>query len=169
MKTFPEPGARGFDTLLDEVASRLLSRGWMLATAESCTGGWIAKCCTDRPGSSSWFERGLVSYSNAAKIELLDVDAAALQGEGAVSREVAVQMASGARRKAGTQAALAVTGIAGPTGAGPGKPVGMVWLAWAVEGRGVEAECVHFEGDRDAVRRKTVSYALQGLLERLAP
>lgn len=169
MKSFPEPGAPGFETLVDKVASRLLQRGWMLATAESCTGGWIAKCCTDRPGCSAWFERGLVSYSNAAKIEWLGVDTAAMQGEGAVSRLVAVQMATGARHMAGTQAALAVTGIAGPTGAGPGKPVGMVWLAWAVAGRDVEAECVQFEGDRDAVRRRTVGYAMQGLLERLPP
>ena len=138
---------------VDTLAIELMDRGWSMATAESCTGGWIAKCCTDRAGSSAWFERGYVSYSNAAKHDLLDVDVAVLEDEGAVSREVALQMAAGARRRAGVQAALAVTGIAGPDGGSAGKPV--------------EAERVVFAGDREAVRRQTVAHALQGLIDRL--
>jgi nicotinamide-nucleotide amidase len=152
---------------VDTLAIELMDRGWSMATAESCTGGWIAKCCTDRAGSSAWFERGYVSYSNAAKHDLLDVDAAVLEDNGAVSREVALQMAAGARRRAGVQAALAVTGIAGPDGGSAGKPVGTVWFAWAVDGKPVEAERVVFAGDREAVRRQTVAHALQGLINRL--
>lgn len=167
MKTFPEPGAPGFESLLDRLAGHLSDSGWTLATAESCTGGWIAKCCTDRAGSSAWFERGLVTYSNAAKMDLLGINPDDLARDGAVSRNVAAQMAAGARRNAGSEIALAVTGIAGPTGGSPGKPVGTVWVAWAIGGREVAVERVHFEGDRDAVRRQTVGFALQGLLERL--
>jgi len=152
---------------VDTLAIELMDRGWSMATAESCTGGWIAKCCTDRAGSSAWFERGYVSYSNAAKHDLLDVDVAVLEDEGAVSREVALQMAAGARRRAGVQAALAVTGIAGPDGGSAGKPVGTVWFAWAVDGKPVEAERAMFSGDREAVRRQTVAHALQGLIHRL--
>ena len=153
---------------VDALAIELMDRGWVMATAESCTGGWIAKCCTDRAGSSAWFERGVVSYSNRAKHELLGVETALLEGEGAVSRAVAQQMAAGARRRAGVDVALAVTGIAGPDGGSADKPVGTVWFAWAVNAQPVDAERVAFSGDREAVRRQTVAHALQGLIDRLA-
>lgn len=147
---------------------KLTSMGWRVVTAESCTGGWIAKCCTDRPGSSDWFERGYVTYSNDAKQELLGVDGSILESEGAVSRAVAEQMADGARRRAGADAAVAVTGIAGPDGGSVEKPVGTVWFAWSLAGR-TEAERIRFDGDREAVRRQSVVHALQGLIERLVP
>ena len=150
------------------LAAALTGRGWSLATAESCTGGWIAKVCTDRAGSSGWFERGVVSYSNRSKCELLGVKEPVLEQDGAVSRAVALQMAEGARDRFGVQAALAVTGVAGPDGGTPEKPVGTVWFAWAVAARPAEAEWVVFQGERDAVRRQTVAHALQGLIDRLA-
>jgi nicotinamide-nucleotide amidase len=153
--------------LVDSLATALINRGWNMVAAESCTGGWIAKCCTDRAGSSAWFERGFVTYSDAAKHDLLGVDVAVLEDEGAVSREVALQMAAGARCRAGVEAALAVTGIAGPDGGSVEKPVGTVWFAWAVDGKQVEAERAVFAGDREAVRRQTVACALQGLINRL--
>jgi len=162
------PGEAGFTQLVGELAASLTARGWKLATAESCTGGWIAKCCTDRAGSSGWFERGFVTYSNAAKREMLRVDAGSLEQQGAVSSEVALQMADGARRSAGAQIAVAVTGIAGPDGGSEDKPVGTVWFGWSLAGRS-ETELVRFEGDRDAVRRQTVAHALQGLIKRLVP
>lgn len=163
----PIPGDEEFTRLVDSVAERLTALGWTLATAESCTGGWIAKCCTDRAGSSAWFERGLVSYSNRAKQELLGVDSGVLEQHGAVSEAVARQMARGAREGAGVDAALAVTGIAGPDGGGPDKPVGTVWFAWDLgPGRADAQRCV-FEGSREAVRRQTVAHALRGLFERL--
>jgi nicotinamide-nucleotide amidase len=149
-----------------ELASRLTRLGWTLSTAESCTGGWIAKCCTDRAGSSDWFERGFVTYSNKAKTEMLGVDEAVLEEAGAVSREAALQMAVGAQSAAGTDVAVAVTGIAGPGGGSADKPVGSVWVAWSINGS-VDAELKQFPGDREAVRRQTVVYALQGLTDRL--
>lgn len=161
------PGDTEFARLVETLAAALTARGWRLAAAESCTGGWIAKCCTDRAGSSAWFESGVVSYSNDAKRELLGVDGAVLEREGAVSRAVALQMAEGVRRRSGAEAALAVTGIAGPDGGSADKPVGTVWFAWAVGDRPAEAERRVFDGDREAVRRQTVAYALRGLLERL--
>jgi nicotinamide-nucleotide amidase len=162
------PGDAEFACLIDSLAEALSGRGWMMATAESCTGGWIAKCCTDRAGSSAWFESGVVSYSNRAKHDLLGVDAGTLEREGAVSRAVALQMATGVRRRSGVQVALAVTGIAGPDGGTGDKPVGTVWFGWAVGDRPADSELVVFAGDREAVRRQTVAYALQGLLDRLA-
>lgn len=163
----PFPSDAELAQLVAQVADELTARCWKLATAESCTGGWIAKCCTDRPGSSGWFERGLVSYSNRAKRELLGVEAATLEHEGAVSQAVAMQMAAGALSRAGVDTALAVTGIAGPDGGSPDKPVGTVWFAWAVARRSVDAERVVFSGGRDAVRRQTVAHALRGLIDRL--
>ena len=145
------------------LADLLLKRGWMLATAESCTGGLIAATCTDLAGSSQWFERGFVTYSNAAKTELLDVDAALIAREGAVSEAVVRAMAQGALRHARAQVAVAVTGIAGPGGGSAAKPVGTVWLAWATP-EGVRSEVQHFAGDRAAVRAATVHHALQQLL-----
>jgi len=163
---FPDDAALA--ALVERLAAALTARGWLMATAESCTGGWIAKCCTDRAGSSDWFESGVVSYSNRAKQDLLGVSGATLARAGAVSREAALEMAEGVQRRTGTQAAVAVTGIAGPDGGSADKPVGTVWFGWAVAGRSVEAERLVFAGDREAVRRQTVAHALQGLLYRLA-
>lgn len=144
----------------------LRARGWRMASAESCTGGAIAAACTAVAGSSDWFERGFVSYSNAAKCELLGVPAALIQAHGAVSEAVARAMAEGALAHAPVQLAVAVTGIAGPGGAVPGKPVGTVWLALADSGAS-GAECLQLAGDRDAVRAQTVAAALDRLLQRL--
>ncbi|MFN4004411.1 MAG: CinA family protein [Hylemonella sp.] len=152
--------------LVQTLAARLLARHWMLATAESCTGGLIAAACTDLSGSSTWFERGYVSYSNAAKTELLDVPAALIAQHGAVSEPVARAMAVGAQRRARTQVALAVTGVAGPGGGTPDKPVGLVWFAWALP-TGVASASRHFAGDRAAVRAATVQHALAHLVELL--
>ena len=167
MATEAIPGDETFERLIDTLAMKLTARGWTLATAESCTGGWIAKCCTDRAGSSDWFERGFVTYSDRAKRELLGVEDRTLRLDGAVSGTVAAQMAEGARQRAGVEVALAVTGIAGPTGGSQEKPVGTVWFGWAVGAQSAQTEKRVFEGDREAVRRRTVAGALNGLLERL--
>jgi nicotinamide-nucleotide amidase len=151
-------------------AGRLLSeQGLMVATAESCTGGWVAAAMTAVPGSSGWFERGFVTYSNAAKQESLGVAAATLEREGAVSEAVAREMAQGALRHSHAHTAVAITGIAGPTGGSPGKPVGTVCIAWAGPASRIESVTHRFQGDRDEVRRQSVRSALQGLIERLAP
>jgi nicotinamide-nucleotide amidase len=150
--------------LLTKVASLLTERKWRMATAESCTGGWIAKCCTDLQGSSDWFDRGYVTYSNDSKVEMLGVCREMLLSEGAVNAEVAASMAQGARLRAGVDVALAVTGIAGPGGGSSEKPVGMVWFAWSVQGGNDRNEVRYFAGDRDSIRRQTVTHALQGLL-----
>nr|WP_307690261.1 CinA family protein [Variovorax ginsengisoli] len=138
----------------------------MLATAESCTGGLIAGACTDLSGSSAWFERGFVTYSNEAKTELLGVSAAWIDTHGAVSEPVARAMAEGAVARSHAQVSLAVTGVAGPTGGTPDKPVGTVWFGWSVGGE-VRTERRRFEGDRAAVRAATVLHALQTLVLRL--
>lgn len=153
--------------LCERLAEALLARGWMLATAESCTGGLIAAACTDLAGSSRWFERGFVTYSDAAKTELLGVDPAQVAQHGAVSEVVARAMAFGAVRHSRAQVGLAVTGVAGPTGGSPGKPVGTVWFGFQVDGR-LSSEARRFEGDRAAVRAATVQHALQRLLQLLA-
>lgn len=150
------------------LAGALQARGWMMATAESCTGGLIAAACTDLGGSSNWFERGFVTYSNLAKTELLGVEAALIAREGAVSEAVARAMVMGAVRRAPVQAALAVTGVAGPTGGSRAKPVGTVWFGWSVQGL-VRSEMQRFDGDRAAVRSATVEHALAGLLALLTP
>jgi nicotinamide-nucleotide amidase len=139
----------------------------MLATAESCTGGMIAAACTDLAGSSEWFERGFVTYSDEAKTELLGVDAALIEANGAVSEVVARAMAFGAVRHSRARVSVAVTGIAGPTGGSQDKPVGTVWFGFMVDGR-LTSETRRFDGDRGAVRRATVAYAFDGLLMRLA-
>ena len=148
--------------LLADIAAGLLARGQMLATAESCTGGMIAAACTDLSGSSQWFERGFVSYSNEAKAELLGVPPALIEAHGAVSEPVARAMAAGAVAHSRAQVAVAVTGVAGPTGGSPAKPVGTVWFGWAVDGA-VHTELQQFPGDRAAVRSATVAHALQRL------
>ena len=137
-----------------------------MATAESCTGGLIAGACTDLPGSSEWFERGFVTYSNEAKTELLGVDASLISAHGAVSEPVAGAMALGALLRSRAQVAVAVTGIAGPTGGSADKPVGTVWFGWALPGR-VVTETKMFDGDRAAVRAATVAHALARLDELL--
>ncbi|MCM0608273.1 MAG: CinA family protein [Ideonella sp. WA131b] len=153
-----------FAPAIERLAGLLAARGERLATAESCTGGLIAAACTARAGSSDWFERGFVTYSNEAKTELLGVDAALLAAHGAVSEEVARAMVAGALARSRATLAVAVTGIAGPGGAVPGKPVGTVWLAWGRAGS-LRAERRLFGGDRDAVRGTTVAMALQRLAE----
>jgi nicotinamide-nucleotide amidase len=153
--------------LAARVGRRMLARECDVATAESCTGGWIAKSLTDIAGSSKWFIEGFVTYGNAAKQRRLGVPASTLRTRGAVSEATVRAMAYGALERSGARMAVAVTGIAGPGGAVPGKPVGTVWLGWA-ERRGraihVAAQLRHFRGDREAVRRKTVRAALEGLL-----
>jgi nicotinamide-nucleotide amidase len=149
--------------LCEELAARLQARGWMLATAESCTGGMIAAACTDLSGSSNWFERGFVTYSNEAKTDSLGVDAALIARHGAVSEVVARAMAFGAVRHSRAQVGIAVTGVAGPTGGTPEKPVGTVWFGFQVDGQ-LTSETRRFDGDRAAVRSATVAHALQRLL-----
>ena len=149
------------------VANLMLKNKITLATAESCTGGLVAAACTDLPGSSQWFERGFVTYSNAAKTELLGVDAALIERDGAVSESVAMAMVQGAIKHRRAEVAVAVTGIAGPDGGSAKKPVGTVWIAWSVLGK-TTAKCHHFAGDRAAVREQTVLLALQGLLDRMS-
>jgi nicotinamide-nucleotide amidase len=147
------------------LAEALRARGWRLATAESCTGGLIAATCTALAGSSDWFERGFVTYSNAAKVEQLGVDALLIAQHGAVSEVVVCAMAEGALMYSAADIAVAVTGIAGPGGATPGKPVGMVWLAWARRGAAAQAECLQLAGDRAAVREQSVTAALACALQ----
>lgn len=147
------------------LADTLRARGWRIAAAESCTGGLIAATCTALAGSSDWFERGFVTYSNEAKIEQLGVDAALLGAHGAVSQAVAESMAAGALARSRAELAVAVTGIAGPGGAVPGKPVGTVWLATARRGEAPQSERLQLDGDRAAVRARTVAIALERLLE----
>lgn len=154
------------DDLCRRLAGLLKDRGWMLAVAESCTGGLIAAACTELSGSSDWFERGFVTYSDAAKTELLGVEPALIAQHGAVSEVVARAMAFGAVRHSQAQVSVAVTGIAGPTGGSADKPVGTVWFGFMVDGR-LSSETLRFDGDRAAVRAATVRHALQRLLDLL--
>jgi nicotinamide-nucleotide amidase len=163
---------RGTDLDLERLAARagrhLLKTRRTVATAESCTGGWVAKALTDIAGSSQWFLEGLITYSDRAKQQRLGVPRALLAKHGAVSEAAVRAMAAGALKRSRAQLAVAVTGIAGPGGAVPGKPVGTVWLGWAQRrGRAIRVavQLRHFRGDREAVRRKTVRAALQGLLQ----
>jgi len=159
------------DRLREQAASlgtRLRELRQTLVTAESCTGGWIAKVLTDIAGSSEWFDCGLATYSYEAKQGLLGVSPLTLEHFGAVSRETVLEMVSGALVHSGAGVAVAVTGIAGPGGGTPGKPVGTVWIAWKRRGGYPQAELFHFDGDREAVRRQTVSAALEGLERILA-
>ena len=155
--------------LAARVGRHLLAGRRFVATAESCTGGWIAKVLTDIAGSSQWFTEGFVTYGNESKVQRLGVPRRVLERHGAVSEQTARAMALGALRRSKAQIAVAVTGIAGPGGAVPGKPVGTVWVAWARRHAGamrVAAELHHFRGGRDSVRRRTVRSALAGLLKR---
>jgi nicotinamide-nucleotide amidase len=162
------PGDEVLAGLARDTGQALGRAGLRLASAESCTGGWVAKLLTDIPGSSAWFERGLVTYSNAAKIELLAVPADTIETWGAVSEPTVRAMAEGALVCSAADLAVAVSGIAGPGGGSSEKPVGTVWLAWAGKGLATEAHSFLFPGDRDAVRRQAVAAALEGLLARLA-
>ena len=151
---------------LTQISLRLLARRHLLATAESCTGGMIAAACTDLSGSSQWFERGFVTYSNEAKAEMLGVPLGLIEQHGAVSEPVARAMADGVLAHSRAQVSLAVTGVAGPTGGTEAKPVGTVWFAWCVGGE-THSEMQHFAGDRAAVRTATLRYALMRLLSLL--
>ena len=157
------------DLLARRHGERLLARGLMLVTAQSSTGGWVAKTVTDCAGSSQWFERGFVTYSNTAKQEMLGVAAGILDAYGAVSEPVVRAMVAGALAHSHAQVAVAISGIAGPGGGTPGKPVGTVWCAWGVPLGGITACGLRFDGDREAVRLAAVRVALAGLLERVPP
>lgn len=151
--------------LVQTLAEHLNARGWRMATAESCTGGLIAAACTELAGSSVWFDRGFVTYSNEAKTDLLGVNAALIAAHGAVSEPVARAMAEGALLRAGVDVAVAVTGIAGPSGGSEDKPVGTVWVAWARRGGITQSRRQVFAGDRAQVRQATCEAALRDLLE----
>jgi nicotinamide-nucleotide amidase len=152
------------ETLARRLGETLAARGERIAAAESCTGGWLAKALTDIPGSSSWFDRGFVTYSNEAKSELLDVPAALIELHGAVSEPVARAMAVGALSHSAAACAIAVTGIAGPGGGTPDKPVGTVCFGWASRDGQCSSASGQFTGDRQAVRRQSVAHALEGML-----
>jgi nicotinamide-nucleotide amidase len=153
--------------LAGRVADRLMGSGHCLVTAESCTGGWIGKVCTDLAGSSRWFLGGAIVYGNEAKAGILGVDASVLESHGAVSELAVRAMASGVLQRVGGDVSVAVSGVAGPDGGTPDKPVGTVWFAWGRrngDGVAVESALEHFSGDRESVRRQTVERALRGLL-----
>lgn len=153
--------------LVEALAEALVQRGWMLATAESCTGGLIAGTCTDRAGSSQWFDSAVVSYSNHAKQGWLGVPPDLIERDGAVSESVVRAMAEGVRARSGARVAVAVSGIAGPGGGSCDKPVGTVWVAWAVVDQPTSARCFLFDGDRAQVRWQTCEAALAGVLKLL--
>jgi nicotinamide-nucleotide amidase len=149
------------------VAIAAQERRLNVVTAESCTGGWIAKTLTDLPGSSAWFDAGIVTYSYEAKQSLLGVNPRTLETTGAVSEQTVIEMVSGALSRFGAGLAVAVTGIAGPSGGTADKPVGTVWIGWKRRGGYAHARLFHFAGDREAVRRQTVGAALDGMLRTL--
>jgi nicotinamide-nucleotide amidase len=154
--------------LAERVGKALQSRNLMLVTAESCTGGWIAEAVTMVPGSSEWFERGYVTYTYISKREMLGVSQATLAAHGAVAEAVVREMAEGALARSHAQVAVAVSGVAGPGGGTPGKPVGTVCFAWAAKAAATRAETRRFPGDREAVRRRSVEHALKGVLALVA-
>lgn len=151
--------------LATELGDRLRARGWMLATAESCTGGWVGQLLTSLPGSSEWFERGFITYANAAKVEMLGVSEEILATHGAVSEQTAGAMAAGALKHSHAQAALAISGIAGPGGGTPQKPVGLVCYGWALANGTVMSSTCRLDGDREEIRSRAVAAALRGLIE----
>ncbi len=151
--------------LAAELGEKLSARGWMLATAESCTGGWVGQLLTSLPGCSHWYERGFITYANAAKIEMLGVPAETLETFGAVSEETASAMAAGALKHSHAQAALAISGIAGPGGGTPQKPVGLVCYGWALaDGTRMSSTC-RLDGDREEIRSRAVAASLRGLID----
>lgn len=153
------------NALVKQVADRLLSQQRRLATAESCTGGWVAKCCTDLAGSSGWFERGFVTYSNEAKQTDLGVSTSSLSHFGAVSQQVAEEMALGAITHSLADCGVAITGIAGPGDGTTDKPVGTVWIAWTIKNDTVTSHRFQFNGGREAVRKQAVFAALSGIIK----
>jgi len=157
------------EALLTEIADLLTQRDWRMATAESCTGGWIAKVCTDRIGSSAWFDRAYIAYSYRAKEQMLGVSHDDLLEHGAVSDEIACQMAVGAKQHSNVAVTVSATGIAGPGGGMPGKPVGLVHFGWCIGDEAVECGSNIFSGDRESVRQQTVVFALEGIISRLNP
>ena len=167
MNPMTTPTDAELQVLAEQVASATLRHGLMLVTAESCTGGWIAKALTDLPGSSAWFDAGVVTYSYEAKEALLGVNPRTLELTGAVSEETVLEMVSGALARFGAGVAVAVTGIAGPSGGTPDKPVGTVWVGWKRRGGYGHAQMFLFPGDREAIRRRTVAAALIGLRKTL--
>ncbi|HWS40278.1 MAG TPA: CinA family protein [Arenimonas sp.] len=164
MNTFSQITDTDLFHLAEQLGEQMIREHLTLCTAESCTGGWIAKTVTDVAGSSSWFDCGMAAYSYEAKQALLRVRSETLMQHGAVSKETVLEMVSGALITSSASLAVAVTGIAGPGGGLPDKPVGTVWIAWKRRGNYPKAEIFYFEGDREAVRRQTVSVALQGLM-----
>ncbi len=150
--------------LAQKTGEFLAQKGWVLVTAESCTGGWVAQAITSIPGSSTWFDRGFVTYSNQAKEEMLGVKASTLERHGAVSEETVKEMAKGALLNSHGDVSIAITGIAGPTGGSPAKPVGTVWLGWSNK-QGTRAMKQLFSGDRQSIREQAVIAALAGLIE----
>ncbi len=155
------------ESLLTRIASLLSERNWRMATAESCTGGWIAKCCTDMAGSSVWFDRAYIAYSYRAKEQMLGVSHDVLLKYGAVSDEIACQMATGAKQQSNAAVIVSATGIAGPGGGMPGKPVGLVHFGWCIDDQAVSCDSEVFAGDRDSVRQQTVLHALEGIILRV--
>lgn len=151
--------------LARELGDKLRARGWKLATAESCTGGWVGQLVTSLPGSSHWYERGFITYANAAKVEMLGVPAETLAAHGAVSEETAMAMAAGALKQSHAQATLAITGIAGPGGGTPQKPVGLVCYGWALADGTVISSTCRLDGDREEIRSRAAAAALRGLIE----
>jgi nicotinamide-nucleotide amidase len=166
--TLSVPTDAQLQALAEQVATAVQQHRLMMVTAESCTGGWIAKALTDLAGSSAWFDAGVVTYSYEAKQALLGVNPGTLERTGAVSEETALEMVSGALSRFGAGVAVAVTGIAGPSGGTPDKPVGTVWIGWKRRGGYAYAQLFHFDGDREAVRRQTVAAALEGVVRTLA-
>ncbi|MHB1091768.1 CinA family protein [Thiobacillus sp.] len=153
--------------LAGELGDKLCARGWMLATAESCTGGWVGQLVTSLPGSSQWYERGFITYSNTAKIEMLGLPEDTLSTFGAVSEETAGAMAAGALAHSHAQAALAISGIAGPSGGTPQKPVGLVCYGWALKNGTLMSSTCRLSGDREEIRSRAVAAALRGLIDLL--
>jgi nicotinamide-nucleotide amidase len=154
--------------LASELGDKLMNRGWMLATAESCTGGWAGQLITALPGCSNWYERGFITYANAAKIEMLGVPAETLAKHGAVSEETASAMAAGALAHSHAQATLAISGIAGPGGGTPKKPVGLVCYGWALADGTVMSSTCRLDGDREEIRSRAVAASLRGLIDLIA-
>lgn len=160
--------ASSIEELVRQLAARLTEKGWMLATAESCTGGMIAAACTDLAGSSQWFERGFVTYSNEAKTEMLGVPAELIAKHGAVSEEVVRAMAEGAIRHSRAQVSIAVTGVAGPSGGSVEKPVGTVWVGWAVHNT-IHSQLLRLSGSRSSIRLATTRRSVEHLLTAIIP
>jgi len=155
-------------TLSREIGHELMTRGWTLATAESCTGGWISQVVTATAGSSAWFDRGFVTYSNTAKQQMLGVNADTLARHGAVSEATVREMAAGALAHSDARVAISVSGIAGPGGASPDKPIGTVCFAWAFPGGRIESKITRFDGDRESIRRQAVIHALASAIQRIS-